>query len=261
MKRSTLLTSLGLCLLSVACGGSPDSVGSEADPIESNDAVFTIAKIWELQLPTGSGTSPTTVSPGSLASFSNAFYFKAEDGGQVFADPAHGITTSGSKHPRAEMRESTSSGAQAAWSASGTNTMTVEGKVLKVGGGSSGDVTIGQVFNGTDSITLCELQYSNEVDGLKLFYEEAKGEGGSPIDLKTPIALNSKYTFTLALTKDELTVVVNGKQVYSHKPSADILQKKFYFKFGAYDQTATAGAVSTTAYTEVENYSAVVVHE
>jgi hypothetical protein len=260
MNHSTLLMSAGLCLFSLACG-SADPVDSEADAIESSNGVFAIAKIWELQLPTGSGTSPTTVSPSSLASFSDAFYFKASDGGQVFVDPAHGITTSGSKHPRAEMRESTSSGAEAAWSAAGTNTMTVTGKVLRVGGGSSGAVTVGQVFNGTDSITLCELQYSNAAKGFKLFYEEAKGEGGSPIDLKTPVALDSKYTFTLALTKDELTVTINGKQVYSHTPSANILKKKFYFKFGAYDQTATAGTVSTTPYTEVESYSASVVHK
>jgi hypothetical protein len=281
MKNSMLLTSVGLCLFSFACGSAesaapgdgvaatgpqwfaPVEVGeagaSSTDPessvAESTGEALTMAKIWLLQLPSGSGTSPKTVSPGNVASYSDAFYYKAADGGQMFMDPVTGITTSGSKHPRCEMRESTSSGGQAAWSAWGTNTMTVTGKVLK---GSS--VTLGQVFNGTDSITLAELQYSSSSHGFKLFYEEAKGAGGSPADLHTPITLNSKYTFKLGLSSGKLTVFINGKQVYSRTPSSSVLSKKFYFKFGNYDQAATAGSVSYTVHSLVENYSAVVVH-
>ena len=216
--------------------------------------------IWSLQLPTGTGTSPTTISPAKLAQgYMDAYFYPAADGGQTFMDPATGITTSGSVHCRTEMRESTADGGQAAWASTGTNTMTVTGKVLKVGGGSSGDVTVGQLFNGTDSIPLIEMQYSVGKGGFELLYEEAKG-GGSETDLKTAVALNTQYTFSLALSKGVATVSVNGTQVYTHMPSAGTLAKSFYFKFGNYDQTAMAGAISTTPYTVVEAYSVVVVH-
>jgi hypothetical protein len=217
--------------------------------------------IWSLQLPTGSGTSPTTVPPSKLtAGYTDDYFYLAADGGQAFMDPQTGISTSGSAHCRTEMREDEASGAEAAWSAAGTNTMTVTGQVIQVGGGSSGHVTVGQVFNGTDSIPLCELSYSTSAGGFESLYEEAKGSG-TTTDLSTPVALNSQYTFVLGLSNGVLTVTINGQQVYTHTPSSSLAAKKFYFKFGNYDQTASAGAVSTAPYTVVEAYGVSVVHE
>jgi hypothetical protein len=100
-------------------------------------------------------------------------------------DTETGITTSGSTHCRTELREMTSSGAQAAPAPNGTNTMDVTGKVTLLGGGSNGKVTVGQVFNSNASIPLCELMYSASVNGFVLLYEEAKGEG-TVSDLNTP---------------------------------------------------------------------------
>jgi hypothetical protein len=209
--------------------------------------------IWQLQLPTGSGTSPTTVGAIELPTFSNLYFYKADDGGQIFMDPVTGITTTNSVHPRTELREMAPGGGGAAWSASGTNTMTVKGKVLK---GSS--VTIAQVFNGPSSITLAELQYSS--GGFTLFYEEARGQGGST-GLGNAVPLNTPYTFTMSLTKNILTVSINGKSVFTRTPSAGTLGSKFYFKVGNYDQTTSKGAISTTARSTVEVYSAAVVHQ
>ncbi|MBV8362849.1 MAG: polysaccharide lyase family 7 protein, partial [Deltaproteobacteria bacterium] len=122
--------------------------------------------IWSLQEPSGSDTSPTTISPSQLvAGYSDAYFYQAADGGQAFMDTQTGITTSGSKHCRTELREMTSSGEQAAWAPSGTNTMDVTGQVTLLGGGSNGKVTVGQVYNSDDSIPLCELQYSGSAGG------------------------------------------------------------------------------------------------
>jgi chitinase len=216
--------------------------------------------IWSLQEPSGSGTSPTTISPNQLvAGYSDAYFYQATDGGQAFMDTQTGITTSGSNHCRTELREMTSSGALAAWAPSGTNTMDVTGQVTLLGGGSSGKVTVGQVYNSDDSIPLCELQYSGSAGGFVLVYEEAKGAGNT-INLQTPVDLNTQYGFQLSLTNGVLTVSINGQQVYSHTPSASILAKNFYFKCGNYDQTTTAGEVTTTPYTIVEIYSLNVIH-
>jgi len=234
-------------------GGSAGGSGTQPPDIDYS--------IWVLQLPTGSGTSPTTISSSNLSKgYKDAYFYPGSDGGQTFMDPATGITTSGSQHCRTEMRESKPGGGQAAWSSSGTNTMTVTGKVLEVGAGAGGTVTVGQLFNGTDSIPLVELQYSTSAGGFKMLYEEAKG-GGKTTDLKTPVALNERYTFSLALTKGQVTVTINGNVVHTQTPSASALSKQFYFKFGNYDQNASAGPITTTPYTIVEAYTVYVVHQ
>jgi len=225
-------------------GGAPAQDAGPAPPIDFS--------MWQLQLPTGSGTSPTIVLPDQLAGFSNLYFYKADDGGQIFMDPATGVTTSGSVHPRTELREMSMTGT-AAWSSEAINTMSVTGKVLK---GSS--VTIAQVFNGPESITLAELQYSS--NGFTLFYEEAKGQGNST-KLGNAVPLNTQYTFTIGLSKNVLSLSINGKPVYSHTPSSHTLGSKFYFKVGNYDQTASPGAVGTTAHSLVEVYKVAVVHQ
>jgi len=118
---------------------------------------------------------------------------------------------------------------------------------------------VAQVFNSDASIPLCELEYASSLGGFELLYEEASG-AGTYVDLKTPVALGSEYAYTLSLSNGVLTVSINGKDVYTHTPSATILAKTFYFKCGNYDQTATAGAISTTPYSVVENYGIAVVH-
>ena len=211
--------------------------------------------IWQLQLPTGSGSSPNTVSPSKLLTgyMDPYFYLSPADGGQMFMDPPTGITTSGSMHCRTELRELTPAGGQAGWQATGTNIMTVTGKVVKGSG-----VTVAQVFDGGGGNTLCELQFNGQ--GFGLFYEESKGSGSNNT-LNAPAALNTNYTFTLSLSNGVLSVTVNGKQVYTHTPSAGTLKSTFYFKVGNYDQNTSAGPISTTALSIVENYSVVVVHQ
>lgn len=214
-------------------------------------------RYWLLQLPTGTGTSPDQIKPAELiGGYTSAYFYKADDGGYMFMDPAQGITTSGSTRCRTEMREQKLEGGGAAWPSTGTHSMTVEGKVTKLGGGS---IAVGQLFNGTDSIPLCELQYTNSRK-FSLLYEEAKG-GGSSTDLKTAVELNTRYSFVLAMVEGELRVSINDKQVYSKKPSAGILDNSFYFKFGNYDQSTSAGTPTTTPHSIVEVYKVDLVHQ
>jgi hypothetical protein len=154
----------------------------------------------------------------------------------------------------------TPEGGQAAWRSTGINTLTVAGKVLQVGGGASGRVTVGQVFISDDSIPLCELEYSNSLGGFELLYEEVSG-AGTYVNLDSPVALGVPYTWTLAFSNGVLTVTIDGQAVYTRTPSAAIAAKSFYFKCGNYDQTATAGAVSAVPYTVVEVYGATAVHQ
>jgi hypothetical protein len=214
-------------------------------------------RYWVLQLPTGSGTSPDTISSAELlAGFQNAYFYPAEGGGRAFMDPKQGVTTSGSTRCRSELREQDANGGNAAWASSGTHTLTVEGAVKKMG---NGNIAVAQLFNGSDSIPLGELQYSTS-HKFSLWYQEAKGSGNST-DLKTSVALGAKYTFQLAMTDGTFTIAINGKQVYSHKPSAGILDNDFYFKVGNYDQSTSGGTPNTTPYSIVEAYQIDVLHQ
>jgi alginate lyase len=245
--------------------GSTNELDARGDGSTAGHGVGPLSidfSMWELQLPIGSNNSPTTISSDQLvAGFSNDYFYQtSEGGGQVFMDPATGITTSGSQHCRTEMRELKPGGGSAAWTLQGTNTMTVSGKVLQVGGGASGHVTVAQIFNATDSIPLAELEYATSRGGFELLYEEAKGTG-STVDLLTSVPLNTAYTFVLALSDGVLTANINGKQVFARTPSAATAAKAFYFKVGDYDQTAAAGAVSVVPYTIVEASAVAIVHE
>ena len=80
------------------------------------------------------------------------FYTDTTDGAMSLMDPTTGVTTSGSLHPRSELREVTSG-----WSTAGTNTQTVTLAVPEV----QGTTTIGQIFQSppAPSKPLMELQY------------------------------------------------------------------------------------------------------
>jgi len=242
---------------SIAGSGAEEAGGSSSG---SGGAGYVPGPIdfrqWVLQLPTGSGTSPTTIKSAELmAGYTDPYFYLADDAGQMFMDPKQGITTSGSTRCRTELREQKIEGGNAAWPSSGTNTMTVEGKVVKRG---SGSIAVAQLFNGTDSIPLGELQYTTG-NKFMLFYEEAKS-AGTTYNMNTTVALDTRYTFSLALVDGQLIVSINGKQVFTKTPSAGIRDNDFYFKVGNYDQSTSAGSPNTTPYSIVEVYKVDVVH-
>jgi hypothetical protein len=212
---------------------------------------------WVLQLPTGSGTSPTTIKSAELmVGYEDDYFYLGDDGGQMFMDPKQGVTTSGSTRCRTELREQKVEGGNAAWPSSGTHTMTVEGKVVKLGNGS---IAVAQLFNSTDSIPLGELQYTTGNE-LMLFYEEAKS-AGTTYNLNTSVPLDTRYTFSLAMIDGVLIVSINGKQVFTKTPSAGIRDNAFYFKVGNYDQSTSRGTPDTTPYSIVEAYTVNVLHD
>lgn len=257
MKHSILFTSLGLCLFSFACGSAENSSTDDGagggtsgpqwlSPVEVGDAgagatdpalaseeaaVTSIGEEltlsgWRLQLPDNSQTT-------AVNSDHKPWYY-SNGSARVFADPSFGITTSGSKHCRTEMREI------ATFKASGTNTITVTGKITK---GSSG-ITIGQVFNDDDSIPLAELEYTGGDFGV--LYEEKKG-GGKMYPLNGSVKIGQQYSYTLSLTKGVLKVTTSTGGSFTKTPSSAVSGNKFYFKVGNYDQGSTSSKTSVSS--------------
>jgi hypothetical protein len=206
---------------------------------------------YTLQLPTGTQGSVDTVSGSTLESgYTNKPYFYSDsDGAMVMMDPRVGSTTSGSLHPRTEMREN------ATWTTGGTNILDANVAVTKI----PGNTAIAQIFQGTGpSKPLCELQYSSS-GAVKLFLEDTNEGGASHTTTITTVPVGTKFTYQLKLSGKTITVKVNST-TKTFTMDDSFVGEKFYFKAGNYDQTATQGTPQTSDGTVVKFYSLNITH-
>jgi hypothetical protein len=180
------------------------------------------------------------------------FYTDKTDGSMTFMDPTTGVTTSGSLHPRSELREVTNG-----WSTAGTNTQTVTLAVPEV----PGTTTIGQIFQAppAPSKPLMELQY---VKGgtIQLLLENTNQGGSAMFYTVGTVTDGSKFTYELSLMGTTIGVTLNGA-VKTYSVPSSFAGESFYFKCGDYDQTAVAGTPGTTPGTIVKVYALQVVHQ
>ena len=167
----------------------------------------------------------------------------------VMADPATGWTTSGSLHPRVELRET------ATWPTTGTNILDATVTVTKV----PSKTTIGQIFQGSGpSKPLCELEVdSNGTINLLL---ENTNQGGNANDHQVgSVPVGTQFTYEMMLSGTTITIKINGAaSSFTMDPSFD--GENFYFKAGDYDQTAVSGTPATTASTVVKFYALKITH-
>ena len=205
---------------------------------------------WELQLPTGPTGHPDTVT--NLSGYSS-IYFHVDGSGVVnFMDPTTGTTTSGSLHPRSELREVTSG-----WSATRTNRLSVTAQVTQV----VSKVTIGQIFQAPSapSKPLLELEY-NKGGQLRLLLEKTNQGGSANFYDVGAVVDGSEFTYELSLSGGAIEITVDGKvSTFALPPT--FKGESFYFKCGDYDQTATKGSPGTTPGTVVKFYDVTVVHQ
>jgi hypothetical protein len=235
-----------------ADGGSGDdggSGGTDADAGAAKGPGSWNLTGWRLQLPIGATDAPTTIdNPNGVT---NAYFYVDSDGALTFMDPRTGVTTKGSLHPRSELAEDTSG-----WSAAGTNVMTATVAVPLV----PDKVTIGQIFQSPSapSKPLLELQY---VAGgkIQVLLESTNQGGTSTTPQVGTVTDKAKFDYSIALSNNAIAITINGATTNLAVPSS-FDGEKFYFKWGDYDQTATAGSESTTPGTIVKFYAHAVTH-
>ncbi|HEX3379816.1 MAG TPA: polysaccharide lyase family 7 protein [Paraburkholderia sp.] len=265
-KRITMcLVTAAMGSMLSACGGDgADSAAAVSKAAVSHVAVPTLSTSnppgsnfnlapFTLQLPTGSSGNVDTVSGANLAAgYTNQYYFYTDptDGSMVMMDPTQGWTTSGSLHPRVELRENT------IWSTAGTNKLDATVAVTQV----PNHTTIGQIFQGTGpSKPLCELQVTSG-GVVKLLLESTNQGGTSNTYTITTVPLGTVFNYELSLTGTTITVTVNDTvQTYTMDSSFD--GESFYFKAGDYDQSAVSGTPLTTPGTVVKFYALALTHQ
>ncbi|MCR8635355.1 S-layer homology domain-containing protein [Paenibacillus radicis (ex Xue et al. 2023)] len=224
-------------------------------------------RYWTLQepLPGGAGQTSQTLQDG----YADPYFYIGADGSQVFMDTAVGGTTSGSAHPRSELREyDPVAGKDAGWLPAGANIMSSTVAVTALGTlNGAGWTTIGQVFDPSVT-TLCELEYGYDParpnSNIRILYEPSgiNSIGYQYIPIKIP--LNQYFTYRMTLNDSVLSIYINGDLIFNGKtasPSQVIPPNHlYYFKAGNYDQTATNGNVNYVPYTVVQFKSINVYH-
>jgi hypothetical protein len=208
---------------------------------------------FKLQLPTGSSGKVDTVSGADLAAgYTHPYYFHTDssDGAMVMIDPVQGWTTSGSKHPRTELREN------AVWTTAGINKLDATVAVTRV----PHHTAIGQIFQGTGhSKPLCELQVSAAGE-VRLLLEDSSHGGRSTMHTIATVPPGARFNYELGLTGTTITVTVDGVvQTFAMDSSFD--GASFYFKAGDYDQSAVSGTPLTTPGTVVKFYALTLTHQ
>ncbi|WP_240416330.1 cadherin-like beta sandwich domain-containing protein [Paenibacillus periandrae] len=224
-------------------------------------------RYWTLQEPLPGGAGQT--SQALQAGYADPYFYVGADGSQVFMDTAVGGTTSGSAHPRSELREyDPIAGTDAGWLPVGANAMTNTVAVTTLGTSNGvGWTTIGQVFD-TETTTLCELEYGYDPtrpnSNIRILYEPSgiNSLGYQYLPIKIP--LNQYFTYRMTLNDQVLSVYLNGALIFNGQtasPSQVIPPNhQYYFKAGNYDQTATNGNVNYVPYTVVQFKSISVYH-
>jgi len=205
---------------------------------------------WKLTLPIGAASKPTEIRGGRLGSYSTDYFKVGQTCNAVaFKAPVNGVTTSGSKNPRSELREMTG-GSNAGWSStSGSHTMvlTEAFTTLPVG---KPQVVGGQIHDADDDVSVFRLEGSNlyVTNGDDTHYQ----------------LVTSKYVLG---TPFEAKYVVSGGVIraYYNGQLVATINKAFsgaYFKAGAYTQANCGNSSPCTSanYGEVLVYALKVTH-
>lgn len=218
---------------------------------------FDLSK-WELQLPTGSSGSPTTIPPAQLEGpngfHDSYFYTDPGDGAMAFWDPENGVTTANSNYPRSELREMTANGTEANWFASGTHTMNATLKVTQV----PDHVCVGQVHlgSGGSSKPLFELFYYANGD-IEMAIEQSPAGGNEVLYKVGNVPLGTQWSYTLGVSGTTISLVLNGGAKKTWTASSSFNGYGLYFKAGDYDQSSGS---SSSVGAKVGFYSLSVYH-
>ncbi len=195
-------------------------------------------------------SSPDAISQPELATFSLAPYFQlnSAQNSVIFRANVEGVTTSGSRYPRSELREMDNSGRQeASWSnSSGSHTMTIKEAITHLPAVKP-EVVAGQIHDASDDVVMVRLENKH------LFIEAAGKNIG---DLDDNYLLGTVFTVQLVAADGRIKVFYNDalKVDYSKSGSG------YYFKAGCYTQSNTSKGDQPGDYGEVVIYGLQVSH-
>lgn len=254
-----LLAVPAVSVTSPALASAADTPSAAAlDPGVAPGGNFDLTR-WELQLPTGSAGSPTTITPAKLkgaSGFTDSYFFTNKtDGSMSFWDPENGVTTPNSNYSRSELREMNTDGSAAAWSIPGTHTLTATVKATEI----PSSVCVGQIHlsEGSGSTKpLLELFYHSNGD-VYMGIEQTPAGGNEKTYKVGNVALGTQWSYVISLTgSNTIGLTLNGAKTTWPLPSS-FNGYPMYFKAGDYDQTSGS---SSTVGAKVQFYALTIHH-
>jgi hypothetical protein len=201
---------------------------------------------WKLTLPisTSKDGSPDEITQPRLDSFVLSPYFQLtpDHTGVQFRAPVGGVTTSGSKYPRSELREMTAGGATpASWSnAAQTHTMTIRQAITHVPAVRP-QLVAGQIHDAKDYVILIRLE------GVHLFVE---ADGNNVGTLDDNYRLGTVFTVQVVAGDGHIRVSYNGVVKADYVKSGS----GYYFKAGCYTQSNPSKGDAPDDYGQVVVY-------
>ena len=203
---------------------------------------------WTLQLPIGSPGKPQSVAGSKLSSYADPkkeyYYIDSSTSAVVMKVPGSPaktgcVTSTNSKHCRTEFRESS----PASWDPkAATNSMTATLVVVKADSSQHG-TCIGQIhIDDKVSVRPVGELYYNEKGVLSMGVEHTAKGGDQTVTEVGSVPVGTKFSYTIAYEKGELSVAVNGgeKKVLS---TYQLNSPPSYFKAGNYNQGDSASEV------------------
>ena len=229
-----------------ALSAAPAISASERTPACGHPADILNLADWKLTLPTGSTGHPTEIKQPMLATHSAVPWFTpdAECDGVQFRAPVNGVTTSGSRYPRSELREMSGGSGEASWSTdSGTSTMVINEAITHLPEGKA-QVVAGQIHGQADDVTVFRLE------GSKLYV--TKGNDAHYRLAAADYRPGTRFTARFVAESGQIKAYYNEKLVASFGVKSD----GNYFKAGAYTQANCTNSTPCQA----DNYGEVVIY-
>ncbi|MBI2850823.1 MAG: polysaccharide lyase family 7 protein [Chloroflexi bacterium] len=208
---------------------------------------------WKLQLPIGTQGSVREIKQPALDTYSIDPYFLVNSSGNgvQFRAPVNGVTTSGSKYPRSELREMNGT-SKASWSTtSGVHTMYIDQAVTAVPK-TKRHIVVGQIHDSVDDVIVIRLEYPN-------LFIDINGSAGPTLD--SNYTLGKRFNVKFVAANGQIEIYYNGSSTPAYTLSRN--GPGNYFKAGAYTQANTSTETDDTSnnYGEVYIYGLWVTHQ
>ena len=202
--------------------------------------------------------SQSSIEDGSSPPIDANKFFLNSDGNVVFRiNASAGTTSSGTKHPRTEDRETTASGGNAAWDGrSGDHYLRARCRITTVTSNRPW-VCFGQIHgsstspNTSDAIRLQTEGTNGTSTNLSLIARRTPPPNGSEIRtvLRTGYNIGTWFDYEIRQTSGTITVKLDGVTVLTATGMGQIDQ---YFKYGCYLQDSLGEGASSSDWGAVE---------
>jgi hypothetical protein len=198
---------------------------------------------WALDLPVDSNGGTTGVmaiiAPARLAAgYASPWFYTAADGSMAFWCPVNGATSSGSSHPRTELREMLNPQSNSSnWWLESNAVLSATLLVAQVP--ASGQIIVGQVHGDATAnypVAMICFDYSRSTRLAEVSATFVKTPANNSFNkrvLASGIPVGAKFSYEIRVRRGTLSVGVNGNW-YSEVLDPSWMSHQVYFKAGDY---------------------------